>query len=64
MGKPLLLNQSLDIHPDLPALAYPHCLKRSWLAKKCKQHEVDVYDLTKKEVRDKLITTGFRCRVE
>ena len=66
-----LQDRELLIHPDKPALAYPHkvsvCVDRSWalrwMGKKChKEQEMDIYDMNKKEDREKLINAAFTCK--
>lgn len=66
-----LQDRELLIHPDKPALAYPHnvedCRERKWpfrwLGDKCKtKHVIDIYDMNKKEDRKTLIDAGFTCK--
>lgn len=66
-----LQDRELLIHPDEPALAYPHkkeiCVSRKkpwrWLGKKCRTKQVvDTYDLNDKKIRDQLIHAGFTCK--
>lgn len=66
-----LQDRELLIHPDKPALAYPHkateCVSRRkpwrWLGKKCKKvQKIDVYDFNDKATREKLINAGFTCK--
>lgn len=70
-GQLRLQDRELLIHPDKPALAYPHkvsnCKERSWamrwLGKKCYPEQViDIYDMNKKEDRMKLINAAFTCK--
>lgn len=70
-GKLRLQDRELLIHPDKPALAYPHkvtiCKERPWamrwLGKDCyKEQKIDIYDMNKKEDREKLINAAFTCK--
>ena len=56
-----LVNRTLVVHPDLPALAYPHCTDKYWLSDKCKKDKkkVDLYDLNDPSVRKTL--SDFVC---
>lgn len=56
-----LINRTLVVHPNMPALAYPHCKKHHWFTGNCLKNAnvVDIYDLTKERVRRDL--ADFVC---
>jgi hypothetical protein len=56
---PSLLNRTLLIHPDKPALVYPYCAKYKWWNGKCKDRKVDEYDLNDPTAR--ALLKNFEC---
>jgi hypothetical protein len=60
-------DRELLVHPDLPALSYPHvvtsCTPRRFLPDRCTStHKIDIYDLNDESVRRRLIDAGFTCK--
>ena len=58
-----LRDRTLMISKDGAKLYWQSCIKKTMFKKRCKEWHRDEYDLTKKEVREKLIDMGFVVRV-
>lgn len=62
---PKLSYRTLRISKKVPGFEYRYCTKRTFWRNKCKdgKWKIDYYDITKPEVREKLINMGFVLKV-
>jgi len=60
---PKLELRTLRISKKVIGFEYRYCVKHKFLSSKCKRYNTEYYDISKKEVRDKLLNMGFVLKI-